>query len=263
MANFCSKCGAQLNDGTAFCANCGTPVVQQTQGGVEQYAAPQPVAEQPAQQYVAPQQPVQEQYAQQPAPQVQKSKSLDFKKPLFSIGNFKIDLMKLLIAGGALVLVVVLLIVLLGSSGSPKSVAEKAVGAYFDDFDADAIIDLVHEDVISVIADDEEMTEKELRRECQEEINEFRLYIEREYDDYSIDWEVIDVRDASFSDLEEAQEDYLDYSYNLHVTDMKIAKVHLEVEYVEDGELDRESDTEEIELVKIDGDWYIDFDEFF
>ena len=57
---FCTNCGNQFQDGTAFCPNCGTPV----------NAAPQQPAQPVYQQPVQPQQPVYQQPVyQQPAPQ--------------------------------------------------------------------------------------------------------------------------------------------------------------------------------------------------
>ena len=131
------------------------------------------------------------------------------------------------------------------------------------DFDADAVLDLVHEDVVSIIANEEDMTVKQLRRECQAQFDERKQRIEKAYDDYSVNWEVVNVRDASFSELEDIQEDYLDYSYNLLVTDVKIAKVYAEATFIDDGDYDHESDILEYILVKIDGNWYVDFEEFF
>lgn len=59
---FCNKCGAQLNDGAAFCPNCGQQISQQSN--------PQPAPQQPAPQQPAYQQPAYQQPAyQQPAPQ--------------------------------------------------------------------------------------------------------------------------------------------------------------------------------------------------
>lgn len=262
MAKFCSQCGTQLSDDAMFCANCGAPVAQQ----VAEPVVPQPVAQQVAEPVVA--QPIAPQPATQQAvpytqPQAVKSSKIDFKKPLFSIGNFKVDLMKLLIAGGALLLALVLVVVLAFSANNPKSIAQKAVGACLDDFDADAVLDLVHEDVLSIIANEEDMTVKQLRRECQAEFDERKQRIEKAYDEYSVNWEVVNIRDASFSDLEDIQEDYLDYSYNLLVTDVKIAKVYAEATFIDDGDYDHESDILEYILVKIDGNWYVDFEDFF
>ena len=70
---FCTKCGNQFADGSAFCPSCGTPV---------QAAPQQPVYQQPVQpQYQQPvyQQPVQPQY-QQPAPQAAPAGAMDLKK---------------------------------------------------------------------------------------------------------------------------------------------------------------------------------------
>lgn len=57
---FCTHCGQQLDDSTAFCPNCGTPAAGQPQQAAPQQAAPQQEApQQEAPQQAAPQQPVQ------------------------------------------------------------------------------------------------------------------------------------------------------------------------------------------------------------
>ena len=66
MANFCTKCGAQLPDGAQFCTNCGAksaPAYQQPQQQVYQqpqqqpYQQPQQAYQQPYQQPYQPQEP--------------------------------------------------------------------------------------------------------------------------------------------------------------------------------------------------------------
>ncbi len=57
--SFCTKCGAQMPDGSAFCTKCGAPMGQ----AAPAQAAPQA---QPAQQFNQPQQGFQQPYAQQP-----------------------------------------------------------------------------------------------------------------------------------------------------------------------------------------------------
>lgn len=64
---FCTKCGSQFADGSAFCPNCGAPV----NAAPEQPVQPeQPVYQQPVYQQPVYQQPAQPQYQQpyQPAP---------------------------------------------------------------------------------------------------------------------------------------------------------------------------------------------------
>ena len=51
----CQNCGAQLNEGAAFCPNCGTPVSQTQTQPQQQYAQPQQQYTQPPQQYNQPQ----------------------------------------------------------------------------------------------------------------------------------------------------------------------------------------------------------------
>ena len=66
---FCSKCGAQVNDGTTFCPSCGAPIGQQQQQARPQQAQqPQQQAQQPQQQAQQPQQ-QRQQYQQQPGQQ--------------------------------------------------------------------------------------------------------------------------------------------------------------------------------------------------
>jgi len=66
---FCTKCGAQVPDGTAFCTSCGASIAAAAPAA----AAPQPEAQpQPAPQYQQPQPQYQQpQYQQAPPPQYQ------------------------------------------------------------------------------------------------------------------------------------------------------------------------------------------------
>lgn len=45
---FCTKCGAQVPEGTQFCPNCGAPLAAAQQPAYEQPAYQQPVYQQPA-----------------------------------------------------------------------------------------------------------------------------------------------------------------------------------------------------------------------
>ena len=82
---FCSKCGAQVNDGTTFCPSCGAPIGQQAQQQArpQQAQQPQQQAQQQRQQYqqqAGQQQAGQQQYAN-PVPAVDpKDHTKDFDK---------------------------------------------------------------------------------------------------------------------------------------------------------------------------------------
>ena len=79
---FCSKCGAQVNDGTTFCPSCGAPIGQQAQQQArpQQAQQPQQQAQQPQQQRQQYQQQAGQQYAN-PVPAVDpKDHTKDFDK---------------------------------------------------------------------------------------------------------------------------------------------------------------------------------------
>ena len=69
MANFCTKCGAQLPDGAQFCTNCGAQTAPAYQQPQQTYQQPQQAYQQPQQVYQQPQQVYQQPYQQPYQPQ--------------------------------------------------------------------------------------------------------------------------------------------------------------------------------------------------
>jgi hypothetical protein len=87
----CPICGAPIAEGAAFCNNCGSPVAQQPQQGI-QYQQPNQQYQQPGPQYQQPDQQFQQQY-QQPGPMYQQDQQ--FRQPASNFGKPSIgDLIK-------------------------------------------------------------------------------------------------------------------------------------------------------------------------
>ena len=204
---FCGNCGANNQDGAAFCAGCGAALVSNAQ----------PVDAQP-------------EYASEYVPAAPKKNFIP------------------LIAGIAAVAAVVILLVCLLGGGHGFSEPEDAALAWVEgmcDFDTGDMLQAVYPD----IADD---IEEDLQDDCDR--------AEEYYDEADVD--------LSFSNFETEErdydygDDYLDeleewlsdeYDLDVKVSSVKRIKVSYEVEM--DG---RSKDTSEnVTVVKIDGDWYV------
>lgn len=166
-------------------------------------------------------------------------------------GGKKMDIKKLIIAGVAVVVAVVLCIVLFTScSSGPEKVVDKALSAVYEDFDAEALIDCMHEDIIDEMCEQADMDKDEIVEKMQDMLDEMKDAAED--DEITVEWEITEVDDMKKSELKDIQELYED-EFDLEVTDGKVVEVELTV--YEDGDEEDDSDME-LEVVKIDGEWY-------
>lgn len=151
---FCSNCGAELPEGTKFCATCGTPVVAPTQGtsSDETVAMPSPSAgPAPTREYVpisidepavAPE-PAAPSYASSPAPRR-------------SGGTSPVTIVMALIAAVAVIALVVVVADPFGSRGSTAPVPEQQVATEEpEDDSASAPSDEEEDDAVAAEADDD------------------------------------------------------------------------------------------------------------
>lgn len=133
---FCSKCGAQLNEGAKFCTVCGTAVPQQAEPPqpsenetqILQQAEPQqekqPVSQPVQEEQKTPQQPVAQtvpqpntQSYQQPAAQtVPQPNAQSYQQPAAQPKSKKTG--KIIIGAVAALLIIIILIAVIGSKGS-------------------------------------------------------------------------------------------------------------------------------------------------
>ncbi len=137
-----------------------------------------------------------------------------------------------------------------GAHGSPEDVAEALVEAVFDDFDAKAAMDLIHEDIKEKSFEEADMDEDEIIEEMQEGLDEAKEDMEES--DGSVEWEVDEAKDMDKDKLDTIKESCEEI--DLEVTDGKT--VEITITAFEDGEEVGELPMS-IDVVEIDGDWYL------
>lgn len=179
------------------------------------------------------------------APNVVPPKSgntIDFKNP------------KILAIGAAVLAVVVLISVftLFFGGQSYKTAVNSFMDGIFEG-NGSKILKALPDDVVDMMCEEEDMTEREMARELSETMEEFTEsfdYLVGE--DWTVDYEIVDTDDYSRSDLRDLQEIYEEI--DIDVKDAMTVIVELTVE------ADGESETLDMEIgvVKIGGSWYVD-----
>lgn len=252
---FCPNCGAQLPDGSKFCASCGsavesapaeteilTPAETPASVPVEETVVlsvdtPAPVQETP----VVPQHQPYAEYAPQtvsapvmtaePAPVKKKNKGL---------------LIGVIVAAVAIVTAVVLFLVLGGGGGSssPEAVAEKAISCTFEG-DIDGLFSCVNDKYLDVMCEKEGVSLDEIKSQMSEAMS----YITT----LGIDYKIVNngATEVDSSTYDSVVEEYA--GYDISVTDVK--RVNLEVTMTVFGM--EQSQDFPIITVKIGGNWYV------
>ena len=153
-----------------------------------------------------------------------------------------LDVKKIIIGGVAVVLVVLFCVLIFGGcSSGPEKAVDNMMEAIYKDFDKDAAVDLIHEDMSKEIgAKDSAKYLTNLWEDLKED------------DEVELEWKIDKVKDVDEDDLEDIQDLY-DDRYDLEVTDAKEVKVEYTI--YEDGD-EEEDDKLKVTVVKIDGDWY-------
>ena len=237
----CRRCGAIIPNGGNNCPACGTPVapVQPVQT-----AQPvQPVA--PGAAY-APVRPV----APKPA---SKTSILDkvMQGPSFTVAGVKVPVFAAAAAVVALLLVILLAVLIFGGN-SPEDIAETYIEAnYFGDADADDVLDLYPEEYVEYLLDEYDIDEDDLIASIEDYLEDRRDECEDEEFELD-DIEIRSVKDKKKKDYDEIVE-FFDDEFDLEVEGFKLVKC--KVYYEEEG--DEESDTLQVLVVEIDGDYYI------
>ena len=227
MAKFCTNCGKQNEETSAFCSNCGSPL---------QAPASQPVSE-------------------QQAPDIEQSvdtsevKKKDLKSML-KVENLltmlKVHKLKAMFIGGAALAVIVAVIVINALFPSPKAVVNKYVKG-FESGNAKMIVNCMPD-----FFWDNDKDEKE---ETIDDLDDYLDYLDFDSFSYKIK-KVKDLDDDEIEELEEELEDYERWYDEFDaddVTDFKSVRVKMTVKI--DGE--KESETTEFILIKYKGQWKI------
>lgn len=149
-----------------------------------------------------------------------------------------------------IVVAVVLIAVLAGGGGSPKGVAVDMVEAVFD-ADIDKIVNMIPDKLIKGYAKEEGISSREARED-------FTYMLKRELnDDYLGMFEFTvkagDVEKYDRDELSDIKDMYSDFG--VKVKDARTVEVEITVKLL--GQ--KESEDIDVPVVKIGGDWYVDF----
>lgn len=247
---FCGNCGTQIADGAGFCPNCGAPAESQPQEQSQPQVDPVPV----------------------------------------KAGKFSNKFIGILAAVVAAVLVIVLCTTLFGGS-SPEKVAcqymEAGLTMDYDTLKKTSALDVDKflSDAIEALADESDMTVKEVYEELEEMLEEedidvtirsnkdifnaLKKLLEEEWEDtygkYKItvepDGDPDKMKKKELKELIEEIEDtcdMLDLDVDDYIDTDKIKEAYIvEVECEIEGEDDEDSQTMEVTVVKYKGKWKV------
>lgn len=231
MAKFCTKCGASLEDNASFCTSCGAKF--------EAEPVAQAVIEQP-------------QANETILDKFKANANAEGIKKLTANPNFT------KYAGiGAVALVVLILIIILCSvfSGGYAKPVEKMYKAV-QNKDGDLMMECYSEYEIDYMADRYDMSKKDIQKYYKESAKTLYDFIKEEYGrDFKIKVSVEDKEKIDKDDLKDIEE----------ILQIKFDKKKLEVTkgYVLDcdfeikGDDDEDTESEEVLVLKIDGEWCI------
>lgn len=220
---FCGNCGTSNQDGAAFCANCGAPLVSNAQ----------PVNAQP-------------EYAQPAfAPEYAQPGYAPEYAPEYTPAAPKKNLKPIIIGVAVAAVAIILLIVLLGGGNGYGSAEDAALAAVEGaaTLDIDKATSAMHPDMY----DDDDVKELEESLEDAEEM----------YDSMGIsvdDFEVSKVKDIDEDEYDDYEDEIKDeFDIDVEITDMKKVTVSYLIEY--NGGEQKNSQT--VTVMEIDGDWYV------
>ncbi len=140
---------------------------------------------------------------------------------------------------------------------SYKATAEKFVNASME-ADAEAIIDLMPDEVIDYIIDSEgyddydEMID-DLDEELQDTVDTLEKHLKKDLKDLKISTEILNIENITGDDLDDIKDDYEDM-------DCKVSAAKtLEVEITIESEETEISNSVDVGVIKIGRSWYLDF----
>ena len=241
---FCSKCGAQNEEHSLFCCQCG-----------EQLNSPAPeepeISVSPIETEIPAE--VSEAVSEMPTRRVRRKRS---KKGLWiglGAGVAGVGILATVAAAIVSFVVVLAIVIAVAFSSSPKSVVKGYMKATLN-ADMSKYIDLIPDEVM-----DKDMPNKSEQKEWVETYNEtiqdYYNYLDYMYDD---DWEITykigDIEDVSTDLLCDIQEYYAE-RYDCKV--QKVKTVELEVTLHFDGR--KATKNIEMIVIKVGGNWYLDF----
>lgn len=231
---YCSKCGTQIDDDSLFCPNCGTRV--------ETSDAP----------------------ASTPIPPVQADTPVsNAPKKKLSKGA----LIGIIAGAAAIVVLVVLLIVLLGGGSkggrSPEATVESylksAIGGDFEKAADYGMPDVVLEAFLK----ENDITKSEYRERLKQAEQMYNLYLSMSEENAAMkktfQCRILSTEQLDRDDLYDLDDDYHNEFNTPYGTIEDAVRVYFTISYTSpSGEL--QSQRDEVEVVKIGGRWYIDYD---
>lgn len=236
----CSKCGTPLNEGAAFCPNCGEKVAAPTPNptpaptSVDAAASAQTAGTAPTPEA-------------NPIPTVNPDPTATAPAP---------QKKQLLIAGGAILVALVIVIVLISCIFGGTS-AKGAIKNYYnavENANASKIIKCVPKDILKAMMDEEDMSKKEVKEAVQD-------YIDDMYDDHEFDYIKVTFKDKEKLDKDDIDDD-LDFE-SMFDDDNDFKKIKKAVKYdvkikvsTDDGD-NVDTTTEEHYVYKYGNSWYI------
>lgn len=137
----------------------------------------------------------------------------------------------------------------------PEDIADKAMKSMFEDYDAQAYVDLINDDILDAAYEDSGMTEEEFVDQFQVVFDSIEEAFTAMGDDVEITWEVGKVSDVD--DLDEINDSYKDIA-DVEIEDAKTVKVTVTAEATVDGESAKQSKDMELSVILIDGEWSLD-----
>lgn len=160
------------------------------------------------------------------------------------------------IAAALMVLAVVIIAIVQLSTNTPKYVAKSHIEDVLSG-DAEAVLDSYPPEVVEGIMDRELWTGYEMEAEIDEELDRIRTKIIKSYGkNWTQELEVLEVTGSDWDNQQSKEERYKEYyGVEIDIEDWKTVLVEV---YIEGGG-DRDLETIEVSVLKIDGTWYVDF----
>ncbi len=155
----------------------------------------------------------------------------------------------------AVALVVVICFNFIGGR-SYKSVVDTYIEASIKEPDAAAALELFPDELLSKSLRDEGMTRTEAVKKLQDSLDSAVEQIEKYCDDWSVSWEVVDIVDASNSEVKYLSDDCEDL-YDFKVSAKKDLTVEIAVEVTVDGETKTNTQDLDLTLIKSGKSWYL------
>lgn len=243
---FCKNCGAQMNDNQKFCPNCGTPVQQsetvQTQGNSGQSAGNYAYQQAPAGGY--------------PQGTGQSPKKSSGKMPII-IGV----IVGVVVLVAAVVGIIFGLQLFRGSNG-----AGKTGSTYTDPIDSlvegmekqdgEIMLNAFSDGTLKSLEEESGYSRSEIA-DMLEEMFTSSMGMDVKVGGYQMDFRVDDEEDITGSDLQEIQDQFESAGIDETIEEAKDLELTLIVG-MEDVTDETFEDSMDIQVIKIDGKWYID-----